>query len=56
MKEITNKKKEEVSSRRDFLKKTVYIAPKLIVLGALVRPKETKADFGPPPSAPGGWD
>ncbi len=45
-------------SRRTFIKKAVYVAPTLIVLGTLTRPTDAKADFGPPPSAPGpgqGW-
>ena len=42
-------------SRRSFLKKSVYAAPTLIVLGGLLKPKSAKADgFGPPPSDPNG--
>lgn len=46
-KEIEARKKE--TSRRTFLKKTVYAAPTLLVLGALARPTSAKAGFGPPP-------
>lgn len=46
------KKTETATSRRSFLKKTVYVAPTLIVLGSLSRPKDANAGFGPPPSAP----
>jgi len=38
--------------RRGFLKKTVYAAPTLIVMGGLLRPTQAKAGFSPPPSAP----
>lgn len=37
--------------RRHFLKKAVYAAPALIILGQLARPSTANA-FGPPPSAP----
>jgi len=40
------------NERRSFLKKAAYAAPGLIVLGQLARPTKTKANFGPPPSAP----
>jgi len=39
--------------RRSFLKKALYSAPTLLVLEELSRPKQAKADFGPPPSDPG---
>jgi len=41
------------NSRRGFLKKAVYTAPALMVLGALAKPKDAKAGGlppGPPPS------
>ena len=40
------------SVRRGFLKKAAYVAPTIVALGALMKPTETKADFGPPPSGP----
>ena len=43
---------ETVLSRRSFLKKSVYAAPTLMVLGSLTKPTQTHADFGPPPSDP----
>ena len=46
-----DKKVEMQKKRRTFLKKTVYAAPSLIVLGQLARPNSAKA-FGAPPSAP----
>ena len=42
----------KTNSRRTFIKKALYTAPKVLVLGSLLRPTETKAAFGPPPSAP----
>jgi len=38
--------------RRSFLKKTVYAAPTLVALGALMKPTESEAGFGKPPSGP----
>lgn len=37
-------RKDEVVSRRQFLKKTVYAAPSLVVLGHLARPTNARAD------------
>ena len=49
-------KKVGKDTRRKFLKKAVYITPTLIILGALIRPKNTYADkFGGTPSDPEGW-
>ena len=45
-------KREEGSSRRNFLKKAAYAAPTLMVLGQLGRPGEANAGFGGPPSDP----
>lgn len=45
-------KKPFSSNRRGFLKKATYIAPTLVALGTLTKPTESKAGFGPPPSAP----
>jgi hypothetical protein len=43
-------------SRRNFLKKAVYRAPALILLGTLTRPKNACADYsGGPPGPPGDW-
>jgi len=51
--EDENRKKER-QKRRGFLKKTAYAAPTLIAMGQLLRPTETEAGFGPPPSQPAG--
>lgn len=65
MKEIKMGKKAEaekqagkaVNGRRDFLKKAVYTTPKLVALGYLARPENSKADFsGGPDGPPGGWN
>jgi hypothetical protein len=53
-----NKKSEEhktINSRRTFIKKAAYAAPTLLIMGSLMRPTETKAGFGPPPSSPNNW-
>lgn len=54
--EESNKQKisEKVMSgeRRSFLKKAVYAAPTIVALGALTKPTQSKAGFGPPPSGP----
>jgi len=42
----------ENSTRRGFLKKAVYAAPTIVVLGALTKPTESEAGFGKPPSGP----
>ena len=42
----------EQKERRSFLKKTVYAAPTLVALGALMKPTESEAGFGKPPSGP----
>ena len=61
LKKTADKKTETriSKSRRSFLKKSVYAAPTLIVLGSLIKPEEVKAGFGGPPSDPdsgnGGW-
>jgi len=49
----THEKNKMQKERRSFLKKTVYAAPSLIVLGQLTRPSTAKANLGQPPSAPG---
>jgi len=43
---------ENISQRRTFLKKAVYAAPTLMVLGGMVKPTQTHAGFGNPPSDP----
>ena len=43
---------EEGKTRRSFLKKAVYAAPTLFVLGSLAKPTESEAGFGRPPSGP----
>jgi len=43
-------KEAKQKDRRSFLKKSVYAAPTLIVMGALMKPTRTKAAFGGPPS------
>ncbi len=45
-KNIKSNKKE--TSRRDFMKKVVYSAPTVLVLGSLARPTKTEAGFGTP--------
>ena len=40
------------ATRRAFLKKAVYATPTIMALGALTKPTESEAGFGPPPSAP----
>ncbi len=45
--ETKNNKKE--TSRRDFMKKAVYSAPTILVLGSLAHPTKTEAGFGAPP-------
>ena len=46
------REKLELKSRRSFLKQVAYIAPTVVVLGALTKPTETKAGSGLPPSGP----
>jgi hypothetical protein len=41
-----------ISQRRTFLKKAVYAAPTLMVLGGMVKPTQAHAGFGSPPSDP----
>ena len=44
---------QQNSSRRAFIKKTVYAAPTLIVLGSLTHPKNVEAGkFGSTPPPP----
>jgi len=45
-------KTQQAKSRRNFLKKTAYVAPTLLALGTLTKPTEVKAWFGGPPSDP----
>jgi len=47
-----NTPKEKQVSRRNFIKKAVYVAPTLIALGSLTRPTDAEAGFGRPPSGP----
>jgi hypothetical protein len=47
-----NKKKRQ--TRRDFLKKSAYAAPTLLLLGALAKPSKLYADSGEP-SGPPSW-
>ena len=45
-------------TRREFLKKAVYAAPTIVIMGTLMKPKKANAGFGGPPSDPdggGGW-
>jgi len=42
------------SKRREFLKKAVYSAPVLLVLGQLAKPTKAQADSGDP-SGPPDW-
>ncbi len=55
---MSSEKKQKQSNatvnneRRSFLKKTVYAAPTIVALGALMKPTESEAGFGKPPSGP----
>ncbi len=49
-KNTKNNKKE--TSRRAFMKKAVYSAPTVLVLGSLARPTKTEAGFGSPLEGP----
>jgi hypothetical protein len=51
-KDQQNNENKIQKKRRGFLKKTLYAAPVIVALGALTKPTESKAAFGPPPSAP----
>ena len=42
--------KSEENERRSFFKKVVYAAPIVVALGTLLKPTESKAGFGKPPS------
>jgi len=45
--------KLENNSRRNFLKKTLYATPSMIVMGTIVKPTKANADgFGAAPSDP----
>ena len=59
-KEKTEQRKSENilhQERRSFLKKSVYAAPTLIVMGELLKPSKAKAgNFGNNPSDAGGWN
>ena len=46
------REKLELKSRRSFLKQVAYVAPTVVVLGALTKPTEAEAGFGKPPSGP----
>jgi len=50
----TEEKEKMQSKRRGFLKKAVYAAPTLMVMGQLVRPTQSKAWGEAPPSQPQG--
>ena len=64
IKEVVMKNKSTIEShtpvpkaqRRKFLKKMMYSAPTLLVLGELAKPGKIHADFsGDPAGPPGGW-
>jgi len=40
------------TARRRLLKQVVYAAPTVVIMGALMKPTETKAGHGKPPSGP----
>ena len=40
------------TARRRLLKQVVYAAPTVVIMGALMKPTETKAGHGQPPSGP----
>lgn len=43
------------SSRRGFLKKSLYTAPSIVALGTLMKPENLQAGGSNPPGPPGGW-
>ncbi|HIQ28829.1 MAG TPA: hypothetical protein EYH42_10095 [Sulfurovum sp.] len=45
-------RKDQVSSRRTFLKKAVYSAPVLMAMGQLAKPTNVQADGSVPPPPP----
>ena len=56
---MKNRKEEQTlqksvnSKRRSFLKQVAYVAPTVVVLGALMKPTESEAtSLGNPPSGP----
>jgi len=49
---IKKSKEQKSTSRRQFLKKTAYTAPSLLILGQLLNPTPISADFEG--STPGG--
>ena len=61
MKSLNEEKKikesKEINPRRKFMKKAVYAAPTLLVMGSLLNPTETSAALGNvhPPSSPNNW-
>ena len=50
-KEIEIVKKSVNDARRGFLKRAAYAAPTVVALGALMKPAESEAGHGLPPSA-----
>ena len=48
-------KDQEKSSRRHFLKKSVYSAPVLMTLGQLLKPTDVQADVSVPEAPPAVW-
>ena len=50
--ERTTQKAE--NSRRSFLKKSLYAAPTLVAMGAMMKPTKAKAGFNETPSDPAG--
>jgi hypothetical protein len=46
--------KQYEKGRRSFLKKSVYAAPTLMVLGGLIKPQQAHAGYEEPPSDPNG--
>jgi len=49
---LQKSKNREENERRTFLKKAAYAAPTVVALGALLKPTESEAGFGKPPSGP----
>jgi hypothetical protein len=45
---------QSAATRRAFLRRALYAAPVLSVLGTLATPPKAHADFGGPPSSPEG--
>ena len=43
---------QNINERRSFIKKAVYVAPTLVAMGSLMKPKNASAGGDNPPSSP----